>query len=152
MLNVIGTCRQIFKKIDLKKNPTFFIQSCSALFLLHTVQSNLPHEYVPWILHPTSKAGCTWAGSSNVNLPSTLCFGVWSSRPWPHSTSSAQSRGRVVRCCTATRGPCPPSQCHRYQTQWKGRKLKVLNVMPGKFQSHPRFLIPLHILYIHINN
>ena len=37
MLDVIGTCMQNFKKIDLKKND-FFIQSCSALFLLHTVQ------------------------------------------------------------------------------------------------------------------
>ena len=41
MLDVIGTCMQNFKKIDLKKNPSFFIQSCSALFLLHTVQCTL---------------------------------------------------------------------------------------------------------------
>ena len=40
MLDVIGTCMQNFKKIDLKKNPSFFIQSCSALFLLHTVLGN----------------------------------------------------------------------------------------------------------------
>ena len=29
---------RIFKKIDLKKNSTFFSQSCSAMFLLQTVQ------------------------------------------------------------------------------------------------------------------
>ena len=37
IIEVIGTCMQIFKKIDLKINSTFFIQSCSALFLLQTV-------------------------------------------------------------------------------------------------------------------
>ena len=37
MLDVIGTCMQIFKNIDLKKTSTFFIQSCSALFLMQTV-------------------------------------------------------------------------------------------------------------------
>ena len=30
---------QIFKKIHPKKNSTFFIQSCSALFLTQTVQA-----------------------------------------------------------------------------------------------------------------
>ena len=37
IIEVIGTCMQNFKKIDLKKNSTFFNQSCSALFLLQTV-------------------------------------------------------------------------------------------------------------------
>ena len=41
IIEVICTCMQNFKKIDLKKNSTFFIQSCSALFLLQTV-----HTYV----------------------------------------------------------------------------------------------------------
>ena len=39
IIEVISTCMQNFKKIDLKKKTWFFfIQSCSALFLLHTVQ------------------------------------------------------------------------------------------------------------------
>ena len=41
IIEVIGTCMQNFKKIDLKKNSTFFNQSCSALFLLQTVLISL---------------------------------------------------------------------------------------------------------------
>ena len=42
IIEVIGTCMQNFKKIDLKKNSTFFNQSCSALFLLQTVLIFVP--------------------------------------------------------------------------------------------------------------
>ena len=78
-IEVIGTCMQNFKKIDLKKNSTFFNQSCSALFLLQTV-----HIRIVLIMYlksltltqPERVKKRSTDSSGGVNKGTCICSGV----------------------------------------------------------------------------
>ena len=55
MLDVIGTCMQIFKKIDLKKKPEFFHSKLSCIVFAADCTVQLPPQQTKLLIYNTKQ-------------------------------------------------------------------------------------------------